>query len=290
MASILHRAAGERRQHSRGGAAAVTGARRNVSERHAVMRGMHPSRILVLVLLLAACGTNGGVPLDGRTFVSSSVVEDGEERPLVAGTEIRLTFTDGQLSAQAGCNIFGASYRVEDGTLVADGGSMTEMGCDEDRSAQDEWFFSLLGARPRIELTDDGLVLETGDTVITFLDREVAEPDLALVGPTWTVESIIVGDAVASVPAGAIATLTFADDGTLSAETGCNSGGGRYEIDGDELRLSDLVQTDIGCIGAAAELESAVVAVLTAGSVRYSIDADALTLMAGDRGLILRGS
>jgi heat shock protein HslJ len=254
------------------------------------MRGMQPSRILGLVLLLAACGTNGGLPLDGRTFLSSSVVEDGEERPLVPGTEIRLSFTEGQLSAQAGCNIFGASYRVESGTLVADGGSMTEMGCDEDRSAQDEWLFGLLGARPRIELTDDGLVLESGDTIITFLDREVADPDVGLVGPTWTVESVIVGDAVAGVAAGVTATLTFAEDGTLTMETGCNSGGGRYETDGDELRLSELVQTEIGCTGAAGELESGVVAVLNAGSVRYSIDADALTLMAGDRGLMLRGT
>jgi heat shock protein HslJ len=254
------------------------------------MCAMHRSPILFLAFLLAACGTSGGVPLDGRTFVSSTVVEDGKDRPLVAGTEIRLSFADGQLSAQAGCNIFGASYRLEDERLVAEGGAMTEMGCDEDRSAQDEWLFGLLGSQPRIDLVENELVLEAGNTVITFLDRGVAEPDRDLVGPTWTVESIITGDAVASVPAGATSTLAFADNGTLTLNTGCNTGGGRYEIDGDVIRLSDLVQTLIGCDDARGELEDAVVAVLNAGSVRYSIDADALTLVAGDRGLILRGS
>jgi heat shock protein HslJ len=246
--------------------------------------------LLALVVPLAACVVDNVLPLDGRTFVSSSVTEDGEDRALVAGTEIRLSFADGRLSAQAGCNIFGASYRVADGALVADGGSMTEMGCDEDRSAQDEWLFGLLGARPRMDLSENELTLQAGDTVITFLDREVAEPDLELVGPIWTVESIIAGDAMTSVPADAAASVTFADDGTLSADTGCNRGAGQYQIDGDEVHLSGLQQTLVGCDGAAAELESTVVAVLNAGSVRYAINADALTLMAGDRGLILRGT
>jgi heat shock protein HslJ len=253
---------------------------------------MYRSLVLALVLLvpLAACVVDGALPLDGRTFVSSSVVEGGVDRPLVAGTEIRLSFADGQLSAQAGCNIYGAAYRVEDRTLVTDGGSMTEMGCDEERSAQDEWLFGFLGARPRIELAENELTLEADDTAITFLDREVAEPDLGLVGPTWTVESIIVGETVASVPAGATATISFADDGTLSAQTGCNTRAGEYEVSGDVIRLSGLMQTLAGCDGAAGELEEAVVAVLNAGSVRYSIDADALTLTTGERGLLLRGS
>ena len=62
-----------------------------------------------------------------------------------------------------------------------------------------------------------------------LLDREVAEPDLNIVGPTWTVESIIHGDAVSSVPAGAIATLVFKADGTIDVNAGCNRGGGHVE-------------------------------------------------------------
>ena len=70
----------------------------------------------------------------------------------------------------------------------------------------------------------DELVLEDGATVITLLDREVADPDLPLVGPVWTVTAIITGDAVSSVPEGVIATLVFTDDGLVMVNTGCNSG------------------------------------------------------------------
>jgi heat shock protein HslJ len=255
------------------------------------MRAMKRSLILALALvLLAACVVEDhALPLDGRTFVSTSVVEDGEDRPLVAGTEIRLSFTDGQIGAQAGCNIFGGPYRVEDGTLVVEGGAMTEMGCDEERSAQDEWLFALLGTRPRIELSQDELVLDADGTVIALLDREVAQPDLELVGPTWTVESIIVGDAVASVPAGATANITFADDGTVHVNTGCNGGGGNYTIDGDRLRFFEVITTLRGCDAAAVDVEAAMTEMLGAGPT-YAIDANTLTLMAGDRGLVLRGA
>jgi heat shock protein HslJ len=163
------------------------------------------------------------------------------------------------------------------------------MGCDEERSAQDEWLFGILGGRPQVALSDNELSITTGGTVITLLDREIAEPDLALVGPTWTVDTIITGDTASSVPNGATATITFAEDGSVSVQTGCNSGSGWYEIDGEQLQFSGIQQTLIGCDGAAAGLEEAVVAMLAPGTATYSVEADRLTLMAGDHGLGLRG-
>jgi hypothetical protein len=68
---------------------------------------MRTFQSLILVLILTACGTGNTVALDGRTFISTSVVDGNEDRELVANTEIRLTFNDGQLGASAGCNTFG---------------------------------------------------------------------------------------------------------------------------------------------------------------------------------------
>ena len=42
--------------------------------------------------------------LDGRTFLSTAVTENGVARALVGGTRIRLQFLDGRLAATAGCN------------------------------------------------------------------------------------------------------------------------------------------------------------------------------------------
>lgn len=247
---------------------------------------MKSARLVLLGLVLAGCAAApSGPTVDEREFLSTSVTEDGQDRPLVDGTQIRLTFNDGQIGASAGCNIMGGSYRIEDGRLLFEGGGMTEMGCDDARHAQDDWLFGFLGSQPTISLDGSDLTLAAGGTVVELVDREVADPDRDLVGPTWTVASIISGDAVSSVPNGVVATLTFADDGRFDVQTGCNEGGGSYEVDGDRLRFGDIETTDIGCLGGARQLEAAVLAVLAADELAYEIDAASLQISAGDRGL-----
>ena len=217
------------------------------------------------------------------------MTEDGADRPLVDGTQIRLSFADGQLGASAGCNTMGGGYRIEDGRLVFEGGGMTEMGCDDERHAQDDWLFAFLGSQPDVAQDGDKLTLTSGATVIALQDAEFAEPDLPLAGTTWTVDSIISGDAVSSVPDGAVATLVFTEDGRVEVDNGCNVGGGTYEVTDDTLRVSELMTTLRACEAPAAQLESAVMGVLGAEEIEYAIDAGTLTLMAGDQGLGLRG-
>ena len=252
---------------------------------------MNRIRLSILALALTACGaTASGAALDGTSFLSTSVTDGGADRPLVDGTRIRLGFTDGQLSANAGCNTFGGNYRVEGGRLVVEGGAMTEMGCDDPRHAQDDWLFGILGEQPTVAREGDELVLTAGGTVITLLDTEVAEPDLPLVGTTWTVDSIIAGDAVSSVPGGAVATLEFSEHGEFVLNTGCNQGGGRFTVEGAMLRFTDIVVTEMACEGSGGDLEAAVLPVIGAEQVSFALDASTLTIMAGDRGLTLRGS
>ncbi len=209
---------------------------------------------------------------------------------LVDGTRVRLAFADGRLSASAGCNTIGWTYQVDGDTLVLEGGAMTEMGCDPDLHAQDEWLSAFLSSRPTVAASGNDLVLTSGDTVMDLLDAEAAEPDLALQGPLWTVDSIITGDAVSSIPGGATATIRFAADGTVEVETGCNSGSGSYEADEDTIRFTDLAVTEMACDGDAGALEAAVLLVLGADELGYTIDASRMTLMAGDNGLGLVGS
>ena len=194
---------------------------------------------LLLSLLVVGCSLvpGGGTPaLDGRAFLSTSIAVDGMNRDLLAGTIIRLGFADGHLSANAGCNTYGATYRVEGDVLAVTDASTTEMGCDPDHQAQDDWLFALLGDQPGITVDGDELVLSEGTTTVAFLDRTVAEPDLPLIGPTWTVTMIMTGDAAASVPDGVVATLAFSESGELFVNTGCNTGSGAVEILDTTLR------------------------------------------------------
>lgn len=246
-------------------------------------------RPMLLILALTACTNPAAPTLDATEWLSISVTEDGADRPLVDGTRIRLTFADGQLGASAGCNSMGGGYRIEDGRLLYEGGAMTEMGCDDQRHAQDDWLFGFLGSQPSIVQSDDKLTLTSNETVIALQDREVAEPDLPLTGTTWTVDSIIAGDAVSSAPADAVATLVFTDDGRIEIDNGCNTGGGLYEATDATIRITEVMTTLRACARGPAQLEAAVMTVLNTDETEYAIDAASLTLMAGDVGLGLRG-
>jgi heat shock protein HslJ len=245
--------------------------------------------IIVPLILLAGCSGAAPVSLEGRTFLSTGVTDKGAARPLVPGTSIRLTFDeDGQLGVNAGCNHMGGTYRLDGSTLRFEGGAMTDMACDEPRSKQDDWVFGFLGSRPSVALAGNDLVLTAGDVVIRFLDREIADPDLPLVGSTWTVNSIVTGDAVSSIPDGVIATLAF-DGGRVAVHTGCNRGGGLYAVEGNRIRFAEIVLTKMACDGARAQVEAAVLAVLQAQDLNYSIDAGSLTIQTGGQCLMLTG-
>jgi heat shock protein HslJ len=141
-----------------------------------------------------------------------------------------------------------------------------------------------------MRLEGDELVLEDGETVITLLDREVADPDLPLIGPVWTVTAIIEGDAVSSVPEDVLATLVFTDDGQVMVTTGCNSGSGGVEVRTTTILFGDLALTRMACAGPAGEMEQAMLTVLSADVVRYEIEASILDLSIAGFGLQLTGS
>lgn len=237
----------------------------------------------------ASSGSPPPAGLDGRTFLSTQVLVDGRERLLVPGTRIRIDFRDGRIGVAAGCNRLGGDYRIDGDVLRIANAAVTEMGCDPERHAQDEWLFDFLGQGPTVALAGDVLTLSLGTTTITLLDREVAEPDLALVGTDWVLSSILTGGTASSVPAGVVARLRFGADGQVEVETGCNSGGGPYRVDGDRLVFGDLILTKRACIGPAGEVEAAVLTILGAKEVVFGIDGPTLRLVAGSRGLDFQG-
>jgi heat shock protein HslJ len=245
---------------------------------------------LLFIASLASCQAAAVLRLEGREFLSRAIVDGGAALDLVPGTRVRVGFTADGLTASAGCNTFGATYTIEAGRLVIGPGAMTEMGCDDARNRQDQWLFAFLGSKPGVTLAGTDLTLDNGRTIMRLVDRTIAEPDLNLVGPTWTVTSIIDGDAVSSVPAGATATLVFNADGSVDVHPGCNEGRGAWALAGTGLAFRDVILTKMACMDPAGSLETAVLAVLNQGAVQASIKSNVLTLQAGGRGLQLTGS
>jgi heat shock protein HslJ len=244
--------------------------------------------LIVSAALLVACSAAGAssaspASLDGRTFLSTQVA--GVD--LVPDTQVRLTFEDGDLSAQAGCNVMGGAYTIDGDRLTTTQLFMTEMGCDEPRQAQDEWLAAFLGDIT-FTLEGDTLVLTDGTIRLTLADKEVVTPDQSLEGTRWVLDGIVSGDAVSSVPVGVTAAIQVAG-GHVDVEAGCNMGGGSVDVTADTLTFGPIATTKMACEAGPASVESAVLGVL-AGTVGYTIEADVLTVDAGSAGLIFRAA
>ena len=253
-----------------------------------LLAGIGMSAVVLSACYGAAPGASLAGSIDGRTFLSTGITDGGTTRSLVAGTRIRLVFGEGRVSASAGCNQMGGTYRLDGDRLVVEGLATTDMGCDPTRHDQDAWLATLLTGRPAVRLSGNDLSLERDSTIVRLVDRRVGDPDRPLVGTTWRVESIIAGQAVSSVPDGPAASLVFGTDGRVTVDTGCNTGGGTYAIEGATIRVSAIALTKRACPAPLGDLEAAVVAVLQANPLAYVVEASALTLSAGDRGLGLR--
>jgi len=75
------------------------------------------------------------------------------------------------------------------------------------------------------------------------------------------------------------ATLELAEDGSFSADTGCNTLSGTYTAEGTTLLFEPGARTDAGCPdGPEQALEDHVGAVFTDPSVTGTIEADTLTV------------
>lgn len=76
-------------------------------------------------------------------------------------------------------------------------------------------------------------------------------PPVALTQPTWTLTKLVVDGQEQPLSATHPATLHVgARDGQVSGSGGCNAYGGSYSLHGDQLQVSDLRSTAIGCLDA----------------------------------------
>lgn len=263
---------------------------------------MHTARsagsFLALVALLAgapwACapdnssGGDGGSgngndvdgSIDGDYLLSDSVGWD----PL-AGTNVRISFDDGEFSFSAGCNSHFGQYTILDGAFLTDGLGSTEMGCDALLHDQDEWLADFFESGPTIAHASPRVVFTTDTVTLTFLDDEIAEPDLPLTGTIWNIDTLIDGDA-ATGAFGYDAALVFTADGTFSIDGPCNTLAGSFTVGDDALLLTDVSTTDAACTEPGkADFEAHLGDVFAAGTVTYDIDSNHLSVDRGDVGV-----
>jgi heat shock protein HslJ len=240
------------------------------------------------LLALSACGNEApkasdAAGLAGRTFLSTSVVENG--KPRTPRTEVRLQFTtNGRISWNAGCNTSETSVSTADNHLTLGTEiTSTTMGCLGPTAGQDAWIGGVLTAKPTWKLDGSKLVLTTSSTTISLADKQTAEPDLNLDGTKWALSTIVTGR-TASHPVGSEkAWLTISGE-RVTGSTGCNEFQGIVATSTSELTFGELATTRRACTGDAAKLESLLLKGLR-GDLAYRIDGSTLSLRSASGGL-----
>jgi heat shock protein HslJ len=249
--------------------------------------------LAVLALLLAGCGDAGTGAGEGTTSPDGDwVLVDGTGPdgpiPIVEGNPPTLSI-DGDEWGGSICNHYGSTVRRDGDRVTVGDVARTEMAClDEGLMASEDAYLTAYVQAERLQLEGAQLVLSGPDLELRY-DPVAPEPDAELEGTAWRLDAIVEGadpDAAVSSVIGD-ATLQL-EDGRLGGQTGCNSFGASYELDGDRLVVGDVESTLIGCEDALAAQEAHVVAVLDADPT-VRVDGPTLELTAEDgRGLVYR--
>ncbi|MBM7785240.1 META domain-containing protein [Tenggerimyces flavus] len=260
----------------------------------------HILLVAAVAAIASACGANAVVTsppatdpaadLHGKTFLSTKVTVGGKNHALVEGTRISLSFEKTKLSALAGCNGVGGDVKLGNGVIDLTPGPSTLMACAPELMKQSEWFAKLLTSKPAWKFDDGTLTITADQTVLTFLDKKQAMPDIGLADSRWTLESIITGDTASSSAGASKAYLEFRD-GKVSGFDGCNQLGGPAKVADGKVVLGQITSTLKACADGA-EVGTAFGKVITQGTLTVVIDADRATLTTedGKNGLVLRGS
>ena len=239
------------------------------------MRAKHFLPALLLPVLLGCSANAGGIDVDGETFSGAEVT--GYE--LAPDTQISLTFSGEQVSANAGCNTLFGQGSWEGSELHVEELASTEMGCDSALHDQDEWLAGFLQSTPVASLEGATLTLTSGDDSLTLTREEDAE----LEGTRWRLDGLERNEAISSMPQGVEASLKI-NDGQAEIDFGCNTGGGEVTVTEGQLEFGELIRTLKGCEEDATEVETQMLSVLQ-GTVDYEIDRSQLRIGSGDERL-----
>jgi heat shock protein HslJ len=246
---------------------------------------------VLAVAAVAACSSHHDTTADpmGRSFVSTGI----SGTPIPGGGPLTLSFADGRVTADAGCNASSGAARFDGDTLQVTDLATTLLGCTSDKSGADGWQTGLLQSSPTWKLDRNTLTLTGNNSIVTLKDKKIVEPDRPLTGTPWIVTTLI-------QPQGMVRTatleqvrptLTIAGDGTVSGSAGCNRLIGTADLpdSGGSDVTFHLGTTRMACADDVMDLERQVLQALD-GRTTATVDGNTLTLRnpGNNTGLVLR--
>jgi heat shock protein HslJ len=229
------------------------------------MRLRRPSLLAVTPVLVAAaagCGWNDAVDSRSATAGLPTTRQDIEEHEWVLDRDnssltvdddnpATLSVTDDDVSGTAPCNAYRGTFDL--GGELGDGGveisdiALTRRACEAATMRSEDEFIAALEAVDHVSVDrdDDRMTLTNDDDQIHLAFRAYDADEL--LATTWDIVNVNTGDAIESVLPGTEPTVAFDPDGNLTLETGCNTAGSSWELDGHELSVDPMRITQKAC-------------------------------------------
>ncbi|MFE5596168.1 META domain-containing protein [Streptomyces sp. NPDC056549] len=247
--------------------------------------------VLVPLLLLTACGTEGGagsggadtvspdLPLAGTAWKVEAVTVDGRRSAAPDGALVDFQ-ENGRVSGNGGCNAFGAAVAVRGDTLTVTDQQVTAMACADDRGAFETELLEAFSGPLKGTLKGDALRLTSADG---RNDLELtAEPAAPLRGTTWKIDGLVEGDTASSLPdgSGAKARFVLGSDGRVTGNLGCNNFSATARLDEKARTLTvegPAATTRMMCTSPQMKLETKLYELLD-GPLTYRLNHRTLTL------------
>ena len=108
------------------------------------------------------------------------------------------------------------------------------------------------------EIEADVLRLTNGtDGLVLRAAPEGGVAPAGLEGAPWLLDSIIDGSTTSAIAAGVRRPTLLFDAGTVTVDTGCNTGSGTYTMAGDQITFGPIAMTLILCEGVTGDVEQA---------------------------------
>ncbi|MEA2651137.1 MAG: hypothetical protein QOI85_858 [Chloroflexota bacterium] len=251
--------------------------------------------LIGLASLLAACGAGQAAPSDPAAspgaVVGSWVLTggsiDGADAPVLADHRVTMIITGSTVGGTAACNSYGSEIAMRADGLHLENLGQTEMACAEPAAMDAEATYMAALVRVREIVRDGEELVARGEGVELRFASLPPPPTADLVGTTWVLDTVLVGD-VAGSPVGEPANLELNADGTFSGSTGCRTFSGDWVEQGDQIMAPSFGMDQTTCPAEFSDQDNHVVSVIGDGFIP-TIEGDLLTLMdPGGIGLVYR--
>ncbi len=234
-------------------------------------------------------GDTSMADLEDVIWVLTGYGPEEEQVTPLEGTEVTATFDGEMIAGSAGCNSYGGAYALDGQTLTISDLAQTLMACaDQGIMDQETAFISALISANSFTLDGDILTIQYDGGMLRF----TAAPPLAdasLEGTFWLLTTTVTEDAAQSLVMDTEITAQFSD-GQVTGSAGCNSYSGGYTVDGQQITIGEIVQTEMACEGAGIMEQEAMFTTAMQSVETFAIEGNTLSLTHSGGSLVFTAS